>query len=141
MCLSQIDMPPVLSLAIGCLLLICCIWYWQRLGRGDVEPSRRAIRRASLVLAALAVFALVRAASFVDSEIHPGNYVRSWLAAIGLIFLFLLMVAVDLVNSLLLYRRMLLQEALTAAQDLQSQVDRGEGASINPAVEEGAQDD
>ena len=51
------------------------------------------------------------------------------------------MVAVDLVNSLLLYRRMLLQEALTAAQDLQSQVDRGEGASINPAVEEGAQDD
>ena len=141
MVLSQIDMPPILSVSIGCLLLFSCIWYWQRLGRADVEPSRRAIRRASLVLAALAVFALVRAASFVDSEIHPGNYVTSWLAAFGLIFLFILLVAVDLVNSLLIYRRMLLQEAITAAQDLQFKINEEKGASVKHAANEDLQDE
>ena len=128
----EIDMAPAVSVLIGCALLFCCIWYWHRLGRSDVEPSRRAIRRASLVLAALSIFALVRAASFVDSEVTPGHYVTSWLAAIGLIFLFLLLVAVDLVNSLLLYRRMLMEDALAAARDLRlSGVDEN-GESISP---------
>ena len=131
--LLEIDMAPVSSVLIGSALLFCCIWYWHRLGRPDVEPSRRAIRRASLVLAALSIFALVRAASFVDSEIDPGNYVTSWLAAIGLIFLFLLLVAVDLVNSLLLYRRMLMEDALAAARDLRLKSGEEHAGSIDPA--------
>ena len=141
MLLSQIDMPPVLSVCLGCLLLTACVWYWQRLGRADVEPSRRGIRRASLVLAALAIVALVRAASFVDSEINPGNYVTSWLAAIGLIFLFVMLVVVDVVNSFLIYRRLLVEDAVSAAQDLQSTMERAESPSGESSASGGAQDD
>ncbi|MAJ45912.1 MAG: hypothetical protein CBC35_01160 [Planctomycetes bacterium TMED75] len=131
MLLAQIDMSPFLSIGLGGLLLLTCAWYWQRLGRRDVEPSRRGIRRASLVLAALAIFALVRAASFVDSEISPADYVNSWLAAIGLLFLFVLLVGMDVLNSFFIYRRMLLQDALLAAQEIQSNLRQSSQDSVS----------
>ena len=124
-------MSPFLSVGLGGLLLLTCAWYWQRLGRRDIEPSRRGIRRASLVLAALAIFALVRAASFVDSEIDPANYVTSWLAAIGLLFLFVLLVCLDVLNSFLIYRRMLLEDALLAAQEIQSNLSQPSQDSVS----------
>ena len=131
MLLAQIDMSPFLSIGLGGLLLLTCAWYWQRIGRRDVEPSRRGIRRASLVLAALAIFALVRAASFVDSEISPADYVNSWLAAIGLLFLFVLLVGMDVLNSFFIYRRMLLQDALLAAQEIQSNLRQSSQDSVS----------
>ena len=141
MVLAEIDMSPYLSIGLGGLMCLTCGWYWHRLGRQDIEPSRRGIRRASLVLAVLAIFALVRAASFVDYKIDPGGWVTSWLAAIGLLFLFLLLVAMDLLNSFLIYRRLLMEDALTAARELHSTVEGGSGNSLLPAEGDGAEDD
>ena len=141
MLFAQIDRSPFLSIGLGGLLLLTCAWYWQRLGRREIEASRRGIRRASLVLAALAIFALVRAASFVDSEISPADYVTSWLAAIGLIFLFVLLVGLDLINSFLIYRRMLLQDALLAAQEIQSNLGQASDDSVSISERDGTTDE
>ena len=118
--IAEIDMSPFASVGLGGLLLCLCGWYWQHLGKLGTAPSRRAIRRGSLVLAVLAIFAMVHAASFVDAEVDPANYVNSWLAAIGLLFLFMLLVGVDLLNSFLIYRRLLARDMLLDAQRIQS---------------------
>ena len=118
--IAAIDMSPYASIGIGGLLIGLCAWYWQHLGKVGTSPARRSI-------AVLAVFALVRAASFVDSEVHPANYVNSWLAAIGLLFLFMVLIGVDLFNSFLVYRRLLAHDMILDARTLQSHVDQPRG--------------
>ncbi|MEC8558698.1 MAG: hypothetical protein VXY94_01325 [Planctomycetota bacterium] len=125
--IAAIDMSPYASIGIGGLLIGLCAWYWQHLGKVGTSPARRSIRRGSLVIAVLAVFALVRAASFVDSEVHPANYVNSWLAAIGLLFLFMVLIGLDLFNSFLVYRRLLAHDMILDARTLQSHVDQPRG--------------
>ena len=58
--IAAIDMSPYASIGIGGLLIGLCAWYWQHLGKVGTSPARRSIRRGSLVIAVLAVFALVR---------------------------------------------------------------------------------
>lgn len=127
--IAAIDMSPYASIGLGGLLIGLCAWYWQHLGKIGTSPARRSIRRGSLVIAVLAVLALVRAASFVDAEVDPASYVNSWLAAIGLLFLFMVLIGVDLLNSFLLYRRLLAHDMILDARTLRSHVDQHRGPS------------
>ena len=130
--LAAIDLSPVLALPIGALLVVLSAWYWQRLGNEQVDSFRRAIRRASLVLGVLAIFALVRAASFVDSEVSARSYIVAWLSALGLLFLVVMLVVADMLNSIRLHRRELELETLETAQRLKAEleaVSRGDGGS------------
>ena len=120
MTLAALDMSPVLGVSIGVLLALASAWYWHQLGREDVEQTTRALRRASLVLGLLAVFALVRAACFVDSEVSPSAYVTAWLTAFGLMFLVVVLVAVDVFNSFRIHRNYVEREALETAARLKS---------------------
>jgi len=122
--IAAIDMSPYTSIGLGGLLIGLCAWYWQHLGKVHTSPARRSIRRGSLVIAVLAIFALVRAASFVDAEVDPANYVNSWLAAIGLLFLFMVLIGADLLNSFLLYRRLLAHDMILDVRTLRSHVDQ-----------------
>jgi hypothetical protein len=132
---AEVDMSPELGVSIGVLLALASAWYWQRLGREDVERSTRAIRRASLVLGLIAVFVLVRSASFVDSEVSPSAYISAWLTALGLVFLVVVLVSVDVFNSIRMHRRFAEQEALKTASGVQSGlrqvVDAASGSSEN----------
>ena len=47
--IASLDMSPPLSVGIGCLLVISCVWYWHQLGGLEVRPSTRGLRRSSLV--------------------------------------------------------------------------------------------
>tara|TARA_B100001059_G_scaffold196384_1_gene201324 strand:+ start:795 stop:1220 length:426 start_codon:yes stop_codon:yes gene_type:complete len=120
--IASLDMSPLLSIGIGVVLVISCVWYWHQLGDIEVRRSTRGLRRSSLVFAVLAVVALVRAASFIDYESHPGLYIEAWLAAVALIFLVVVFVALDVFNSFRIQRRELENEALGNASRLASQL-------------------
>ena len=124
MMLTAIDVEPAVSLLIGVVLVLLAAWYWQRLGRDEVDRSTRAIRRGSLVLCVLAIFALVRAASFIDSEVNPRVYMIAWLSALGLIFLVVMVMAVDILNSFRLHRRALQEDALETAARLGAELEK-----------------
>ena len=123
MMLAAVDMPPVAGILIGFVLVIASAWYWHRLGNDGVESSRRAIRRGSLILGVLAIFALVRAASFVDSEVSPEGYVIAWLSALGLIFLVVVLIAIDMFNSLRIHVRDVQRETFETARRLQADLE------------------
>ena len=128
--LSAIDVPVPAGLLISAALILLSVWYWHRLGAESFLPSTRALRRGTLVLAVLAVFALLRAASFVDSEVSPGGYVVAWLSALGLIFLTVLLLAVDVINSFRIHRREFMMDALEAADRLKAEIAEVKRASI-----------
>lgn len=120
--IAALDMPPTLSITLAAILLLAAAWYWHHLGESELARSTRAIRRGSLLLSALAIFALVRGASFVDSEQAPDVYVTTWLAALALVFLVLLMIGIDLAVSFRLYRRDLEEEAMHTATKLRGEI-------------------
>ena len=120
--MASVDMSPPLSVGIGVLLVMSCVWYWHQLGGLEVRPSSRGLRRSSLVFSVLAVVALVRAASFIDYESHPALYIEAWLAAVALVFLVVVFVACDVFNSFRIQRKELEDEAIENATRLSSQL-------------------
>ena len=120
--MASLDMSPPLSVGIGVLLVMSCVWYWHQLGGLEVRPSTRGLRRSSLVFSVLAVVALVRAASFIDYESHPALYIEAWLAAVALVFLVVVFVACDVFNSFRIQRKELEDEAIENATRLSSQL-------------------
>ena len=120
--MASVDMSPPLSVGIGVLLVLSCVWYWHQLGGLEVRPSTRGLRRSSLVFSVLAVVALVRAASFIDYESHPALYIEAWLAAVALVFLVVVFVACDVFNSFRIQRKELEDEAIENATRLSSQL-------------------
>jgi len=120
--MASVDMSPPLSVGIGVLLVMSCVWYWHQLGGLEVRPSTRGLRRSSLVFSVLAVVALVRAASFIDYESHPALYIEAWLAAVALVFLVVVFVACDVFNSFRIQRKELEDEAIENATRLSSQL-------------------
>ena len=129
--LAAIDMSPVLGVSLGLVLALASAWYWHHLGHEGVERSTRALRRCSLVLAVLAVFALVRAACFVDSEVNPSAYISAWLIGLTLMFLVVLVVGVDVFNSFRMHRIYVEREALETAARLKAQLKEFEEASTD----------
>jgi hypothetical protein len=120
--IAAIDMPVPAGLLIAGFLILLSAWYWQRLGGEQFLPSTRALRRGTLVLGVLAIFALLRGACFVDSEVAPREYVMTWLSVLGLIFLTVLMLVVDIVNSFRIHRREFMAEALASANRLKAEI-------------------
>ena len=122
MSLSAIDVPIPAGLLVAGSLLLLSVWYWHRLGSGQFDASTRALRRGTLILAVLAIFALLRAASFVDSEVSPRSYVIAWLSALGLMFLTVLLLGVDVLNSFRVHHRMVFKDTMSTAAQLREQL-------------------
>ncbi len=91
--------PP----AIIALLILW--WYYNRLNRADIAPSRRKIRQVSVVLMVLEVPLLLVGTSLTDHRQDQEQFVWIWLAAIVLLVLVMWMMLLDALNSLLLNRR------------------------------------
>lgn len=121
---AAIDVPVPVGLVVAGFLLFLSVWYWNRLAGAQFDTSTRAIRRGTLVLAVLAIFALLRAASFVDSKESPDGYIIAWLSSLGLIFLTVLLLAVDVLNSIRVHRRVFLRESLESAARLREEIAR-----------------
>jgi peptidoglycan/LPS O-acetylase OafA/YrhL len=105
--------PP----AIAALLALW--WYYARLNRGDVPPSRRKIRQVSIVIMVLEIPLLLVGTSFLDYRTDQERFVWVWLAAIVLLVLVMWIMVVDAVNSMILGRRKRREIRLKLMQNLQ----------------------
>jgi hypothetical protein len=126
MSIGAIDVPVPAGLLIASSLFLLSVWYWHRLGGEQFDVSTRALRRGTLIFAVLAIFALLRAASFVDSEVSPRGYVIAWLSALGLMSLTVLLLVVDVVNSLRVHHRAIFRDTLGTTDKLREQIANAE---------------
>lgn len=94
------------------------LWYWLRLGREGVPLSRRKLRRASVVLALLALPTLVAGFSFVDGDVEPRRYLVVWATAVLLVMLIVLTAVLDVINNLRIHARWQEEDAVRAAGEL-----------------------
>ncbi len=140
MSIGAIDVPVPAGLLIASSLFLLSVWYWHRLGGEQFDVSTRALRRGTLIFAVLAIFALLRAASFVDSEVSPRGYVIAWLSALGLMFLTVLLLAVDVVNSLRVHHRAIFRDTLGTTDKLREQIANAEKNAVTKKADE-AKDD
>ncbi len=114
MTLGEVHLHPSMTIPPAVLLTVVMAWYWRRLGAGDVPDSRRRIRRASIAVTLLTLPILVHAASFLDAEARPGQYVITWLLVMFCIGLVLLTAGLDVLNTMRLshlHRRQRLERA------------------------------
>ena len=137
MTLCAIDVPIPAGLLVAGSLLLLSVWYWHRLGGEDFDVTTRALRRGTLILAVLSIFALLRAASFVDSEVSPRSYVIAWLSALGLMFLTVLLLAVDILNSFRVHHRIVFRDTTSTAAQLGEQLSTATRESGEPDELEG----
>lgn len=103
--LASIHLQPGISISLAAAAALVIVWYWLKLGRADVPPSRRRIRRASLFLMAVSLPMFVRGLSFLDSKIEPREYAKTWLLAMLMTALVVLLAAIDAANNLRVHRR------------------------------------
>ena len=108
--------PPVL--AAGAML----IWYWFRLGQLQAPPSRRRIRRWSVVIMFFSLPVLVRGLSFADRDAEPQQYIITWTIALLMMLLIIAAACLDAINTLRLHQRQLSDEALRSAQELRQAI-------------------
>ena len=99
------QVPATVTIPLALVIGASVLSYWQRLGQTGVPESRRRIRRASIVLMLVALPVFVRALSFVDPDVHPTDYVVTWLLALVLIGLVLVTAGIDVVDTLRLHVR------------------------------------
>jgi len=140
MSIGAIDVPVPTGLLIASSLFLLSVWYWHRLGGEQFDVSTRALRRGTLIFAVLAIFALLRAASFVDSEVSPRGYVIAWLSALGLMSLTVLLLVVDVVNSLRVHHRAIFRDTLGTTDKLREQIANAEKNAVTKKADE-AKDD
>jgi hypothetical protein len=70
--------PWWISVPLAALLGVTLVWYFVRLGRGDVPAERRVVRRLSIVCALGALVPLVRALTFTHPHEDRVAFAVAW---------------------------------------------------------------
>ena len=105
MSIAAVLLAPILSVPPAAALMLWLLWYWRRLGGGDVPESRRRIRRASTAVMLAGLPFLVVALSFLDAKIRPGAWAMTWVLVTFVLGLVVFAAGLDLFNTLRLGRR------------------------------------
>ena len=98
------------------------LWYWVRLGRSDVPPSRRKLRRISLMLMLVLLPMLIGGLSIVDRQAEPNRYVMVWVLAMLVILMITATAGLDAMNSLRLIQRQAHESMAQSARDLSAAI-------------------
>ncbi len=111
MTIAQI-LPAAATVSVALLGAAWMVWYYRRLGRGDVPPSRRRIRRVSLSIMAAGLAPAVCGLSLS----HGGTaFVASWSLVLAVMMVVLLTALADIVNTGRLVAQEQRREAIDAA--------------------------
>lgn len=117
--IGAIHVHPAVTVPIGVIVLAWMAWYWLRLGRKGVPASRRIIRRCSLAAMLIGLPALVAAASYFDPDGGDAQaYVMSWLIAMLVLLIVVVLAIVDGLNSMYVHSLIKREEAIRAADEL-----------------------
>ena len=111
-------LPWVLTVPIATVGAICVLWYWIALEKPSVPPSRRRIRRVSMIVMLVSLPVLVQALSFSNHQSNPNQFVVTWSMVLFLLMLVMITAIVDAVNTTKIHREQQLQEMAKAAADM-----------------------
>lgn len=103
--LAATHLPPWLAILFASLLILAMAWYWPRLGRADIHPQRRQIRRLSLLFSLTGLVAATLGFGVIDPDARPVHYSIAWLAASCAILVVVLLAMLDALLSLRLHQR------------------------------------
>ena len=118
MLLAAVHLSPFVTTSIAAIVLGWIIWYWIRLGRLEVPASRRTLRRATLILIAVLLPIIVAALSFLDPAQHQRPYIMTWIGAMLVIAILVIVAGLDAVNTMRLVQQQTHEELREAAGDL-----------------------
>jgi hypothetical protein len=116
--LASVHLALWQSLVPAVVIGVWASWYWCRQGRSQVPPSRRFIRRTSMLFILLSLPAFVRGLSVIDAQTDGGMYVQTWIIAIVLVSMVAITALIDAINSVRLHAADRAEEALEATADL-----------------------
>ncbi|MFM7261983.1 MAG: hypothetical protein ACKO3W_15445 [bacterium] len=89
--------PAVVSVPLAATLAAVLIWYFVRLGRGDVAPLLRRIRRLGIAFALASLVPFVRALTFVHPHEDRAGWATAWAVAFLALLGWFLLAVVDVV--------------------------------------------
>ncbi len=89
--------PASITVPLAVLIGVALAWYFVRLGRSDVTPERRIVRRMSIGLVAFGLVPFVRGLSFVHPHEDRIGFAVAWSAVLLLVCLSLMLAIVDFV--------------------------------------------
>ena len=107
--IAAVHLAPAITIPLAVMLAAFLVWYWGRLSGADVPDSRRRIRRASLIVMAVAIIPFLRAASFIDPDAADPHvrqdYVVTWTLCGVLLMIIVGLAMLDVFNNMRLRRR------------------------------------
>jgi hypothetical protein len=107
--LAAIHVTPTVTIPVAVALAVAMIVYLRRLAAADVPRWRRALRQSSMVLGLLMLPLLVEGFSLSDPDVTPRPYALVWLASGFLLFVIVLLTAIDMRLSWSMHQRELAQ--------------------------------
>ena len=118
MLFAAVHFTPIITMPLAAIVLGWIAWYWIRLGRPEVPPSRRKLRRASLILIAVLLTLIVAALSFLDPAQHQRPYIMTWTGAMLVIAILVIVAGLDAMNTMRIVQQQTHEELREAAGDL-----------------------
>ena len=103
--IAQVHVAPIYVVPAAVLLIIGCAGYWRALGRADVPPGRRRIRRHSMVLIACAIVLIVVGVSILDPVTRPVAYITTWSGVLLIVLLVVITAMLDALYTMSWQRR------------------------------------
>lgn len=131
--LASVHLPPAVSIPMALAAAAWIVWYWFRFGRNDVPPSRRKIRRTSIIIMLVSLPMFVRALSFVDPQVQQREYIRTWMLAMLVLLMVMATAGIDALNNLRLHQRHRHDALRDAALELARQIKTRRQASLAPS--------
>lgn len=112
------QLPWALTVPIAAVLALAILWYWTSLGKPNVPPSRRRIRRASMLVLLVSLPVSVQALSFISHQSNPSQFVIIWSMLLLLLLLLVITAIADVVNTMNMHREQQIKEMAKAAADM-----------------------
>lgn len=130
--LAAVFVHPAWTLPPATLIALGLLWYWVRLGRPTVPPSRRRIRRWSLLIMLIGLGLLIWGLSFVDARVEPVKAVLIWSAATLMLLLVMAAAGIDALNNMRLHREAVQRDLHEAAVELAAALRERRNAPSSP---------
>jgi len=124
--IAAVHVDPRVTLPAAILVALILVWFWFRLGRPEVPPARRRVRRLSLFLMLLSLPAFVRGLSYLDREVpaDQSDYLLAWSLGLMLALAVFLTACADVLVSMRIHRREYEKEIERAGAELREAVRR-----------------
>lgn len=106
---AAIHVAPAVTIPVAVVLAVAMIAYLRRLAAADVPRWRRALRQSTMVLGLLMLPLLVEGFSLIDPDVTPRPYALVWLASGFLLFVIVVLTAIDVRMSWSMHQRELAQ--------------------------------